>query len=58
MDDQKKEKIEVARLTLGMFVAELDRPWEGTPFMLQGFVLDNDEDLGKIQRNCQFAKQN
>ena len=55
MDDQKKEKIEVARLTLGMFVAELDRPWEGTPFMLQGFVLDNDEDLGKIQRNCQFV---
>ena len=55
MDDPKKEKIEVARLTLGMFVAELDRPWEGTPFMLQGFVLDNDEDLGKIQRNCQFV---
>lgn len=55
MDDPKKEKIAVTSLTLGMFVAELDRPWEGTPFMLQGFVLDNDEDLGSIQRNCQFV---
>ncbi len=40
---------------MGMFVAELDRPWLDTPFLLQGFILDNDEDLAHIQRLCNFV---
>ena len=48
MIDIKKELVEVSKLSLGMYVLELDQPWEGTPFMLQGFLLDNEADLEKL----------
>lgn len=52
MTDIKREEIAVERLKFGMYVVELDRPWEGTPFLLQGFVLSNDEQIGAIRRLC------
>lgn len=55
MDDIKKEQITVEQLTLGMYVTELDRPWAGTPFMLQGFLLDNYDDLESIINLCKFV---
>jgi HD-GYP domain-containing protein (c-di-GMP phosphodiesterase class II) len=55
MIDVKKEKIEIDRLSLGMYVSELDRPWIGTPFMLQGFLLDDEEDLETIIKLCKFV---
>jgi HD-GYP domain-containing protein (c-di-GMP phosphodiesterase class II) len=55
MNDIKKEEIDVSRLTLGMYVTELDRPWVGTPFMLQGFVLDDQEDIDKLQSLCKLV---
>ncbi len=55
MIEIKKEKIEVERLALGMYVAELDRPWIGTPFMLQGFLLDDQSDIDTIMSLCQFV---
>jgi hypothetical protein len=39
MTDIKREEIPVERLKFGMYIVELDRPWEGTPFLLQGFVI-------------------
>jgi len=38
--DHRKETIDVNSIELGMFVADLDRPWLDSPFMLQGFLLD------------------
>jgi HD-GYP domain-containing protein (c-di-GMP phosphodiesterase class II) len=35
-------EVPVDRLRPGLFVAQLDRPWQDTPFLLQGFLLDND----------------
>ena len=55
MDDITKEKIGVDKLALGMFVTELDRPWVGTPFMLQGFLLDSLDDLESIINLCNFV---
>lgn len=46
------EVIEVNRLGRGMFVAELDRPWLGTPFLLQGFMIESDEQIGELRRCC------
>ena len=40
---------------MGMFVAELDRPWLDTPFLLQGFILDDEEDIAQIRHLCQFV---
>ena len=42
-------------LRRGMFVAELDRPWLGTPFLLQGFLIDDDEQIVELGRVCQFV---
>ena len=55
MIDPKKEKIDVRSLSLGMFVTELDRPWIDSPFMLQGFVLDDQADMGAMMSLCQFV---
>jgi hypothetical protein len=35
-----------------MYVAELDRPWTDTPFMFQGFVLENAEQLEILKKFC------
>jgi HD-GYP domain-containing protein (c-di-GMP phosphodiesterase class II) len=55
MVDIKREEINVRALTLGMYVTELDRPWVGTPFLLQGFILDDQADIDKLQSLCKFV---
>jgi HD-GYP domain-containing protein (c-di-GMP phosphodiesterase class II) len=55
MIDVKKELVEVERLMPGMFVVELDRPWVGTPFLLQGFVLDDQADIDKLMTLCKHV---
>lgn len=47
--------MEVADLRIGMFVCRLDRPWEETPFPLQGIELANDEDIETLRRLCQVV---
>lgn len=38
-----------------MFVAELDRPWLGTPFLLQGFLIEDDDQIVELGKICQFV---
>lgn len=45
----KSLRIRADDLRLGMFVAELDRPWLQSPFLLQGFLLSEALDLGTMQ---------
>ncbi len=47
-----KKEVPVEELQFGMFVAELDRPWTETPFMYQGFVLDNGTQLEVLKKYC------
>ena len=46
-----KEQVPVEKLAKGMFVADLDRPWVGTPFLMQGFVIETDREIEQL-RNC------
>ncbi|MEO8304269.1 MAG: HD domain-containing phosphohydrolase [Betaproteobacteria bacterium] len=39
-------------LRMGMFVAELDQPWLGTPFPLEGLFIDEQEQLDELRRLC------
>jgi putative nucleotidyltransferase with HDIG domain len=48
-------KTEVANLRIGMYVAELDRPWVESPFLFQGFVIESDEDLAKLRETCVYV---
>lgn len=50
--DIEERLIDVADLQLGMFVCRLDRPWEETPFPLQGIALTRLEDIEALQGLC------
>ena len=46
------EDIDVLALELGMYVTELDRPWLGTPFLLQGFLIEDRAQLVQLRQLC------
>ncbi len=48
-------KIPVAELQRGMFVSKLDRDWLETPFLLQGFVVETDEDIETVAQYANFV---
>jgi len=48
-------KVLTTNLRMGMFVAELDRPWTDTPFLLQGFLIDSDDQIRELQKHCEFV---
>lgn len=45
-------RVPVADLKLGMFVADLDRPWSDTPFLLEGLLLESERELALITGLC------
>jgi len=47
-----KKEIPVEQLQFGMYVSELDRPWTDTPFVFQGFVLEDEKQLETIKKYC------
>ncbi len=49
-------KVLSSELKIGMFVELLDRPWLDTPFMLQGFLIHDDEDIRLLQQYCEFVQ--
>jgi len=42
-------------IRIGMFIAELDRPWSETPFLLQGFLVEDQEQLEQLRSVCRFV---
>ena len=46
------QKIDVADLRVGMFVVELDIPWEESSFMFQGLELKSPADVLAVQNEC------
>lgn len=51
----KQVKVNVNELTLGMFVAGLDRPWTQTPFPLQGFYIRDTEEIASLKNHCRHV---
>lgn len=50
-----KRKLSVKELQIGMYVAELDKPWLGSPFIFQGFTIETQEDIKKLQDYCEHV---
>ena len=48
-------KVFTTDLKVGMFIADLDRPWEDTPFLLQGFLIEDDEQIATLRAHCEFV---
>ncbi len=47
-----KKTVALSQLRFGVYIHELDRPWTDTPFMFQGFVLNNDKQLETLKKYC------
>jgi putative nucleotidyltransferase with HDIG domain len=52
-EDIVETEIPVSQLAIGMHVIRLDRPWEDTDFLLQGFILQTEEDVLAVQQQCE-----
>jgi len=55
MDYVEKIKIHSDELSIGMFVCELDRPWEETPFCAQGFEIKTQSDIDTLSNYCEYV---
>lgn len=42
-------------LKIGMFVAELDRPWIDTPFLIQGFLIRTPDHVERVCEHCRYV---
>ncbi|MEM8768597.1 MAG: HD-GYP domain-containing protein [Pseudomonadota bacterium] len=49
------KKTSVDNLTIGMYVAQLDRPWEETDYPVQGFYLRSRQGIDRVSRECAFV---
>ena len=48
-------QVAVKDLEIGMYVSRLDRPWLETPFMFQGFAIEEQDDIEQLQRHCRHV---
>ena len=46
------QMLPVDQLEIGMYVAQLDRPWLDTPFMFQGFYIRDDDEIRELKAHC------
>ncbi|MCK5189187.1 MAG: DUF3391 domain-containing protein, partial [Methylococcales bacterium] len=49
---QNKALIPSNELLIGMYVCELDKPWEDSSFIFQGFLIDNEKIRQKVIDEC------
>ena len=47
-----KTPVPVASLKIGMFVVELDRPWSETPFLTEGFLVTESDQMEMLRNYC------
>ncbi|MCG8317354.1 MAG: DUF3391 domain-containing protein [Pseudomonadales bacterium] len=50
-----QKKIPVGDLAIGMYVFQLDRSWNGTPFPLQGFHVKDESDIKQLAQFCKHV---
>jgi HD-GYP domain-containing protein (c-di-GMP phosphodiesterase class II) len=48
-------RINTELLKLGMFIAELDRPWLDTPFLIEGLLLSGQDELLTLRKICHYV---
>ncbi len=48
-------KLDVADLEIGMHVIRLDKPWEDTDFLMQGFIISDRSEVHALRSHCDFV---
>ncbi|MCW8963338.1 MAG: HD-GYP domain-containing protein [Gammaproteobacteria bacterium] len=51
----EKRQISADDVEIGMYVSELDRPWIDSPFLIQGFLIRDNQDIQQIQNLCKYV---
>jgi len=49
------KKIDTSDLYVGLYISKLDCPWHKTPFPIQGFYIQNQEDINVIKGLCKYV---
>ena len=49
------QKLHVGELRIGMYVSKLDRDWLDTPFIMQGFLIEDLEDIDILAEYCEYV---
>lgn len=50
-----EKKVATQHLKLGMYISKLDRPWLETPFLFQGFKLEQNKDIDELRALCRYV---
>lgn len=50
-----RRKLMINELMVGMYVVELDIPWEQSPFLYQGFLIESEQDIYVLQDVCRWV---
>ena len=53
--NQNKALMPSNELLIGMYVCELDKPWEDSSFIFQGFLIDNEKIRQKVIDECDYV---
>jgi len=48
-------KIDTKDVVIGMYVNRIDRPWIESPFLLQGFLINDEEDKLLLIKHCKYC---
>lgn len=48
----EERELAIDQLRPGMYVSRLDRDWEGTPYLLQGFLIEQEGDIARLGQYC------
>jgi HD-GYP domain-containing protein (c-di-GMP phosphodiesterase class II) len=52
---RRRPRLDVAHLRAGLFVCDLDRPWIDTPFLLQGFLIETEQEVRALREHCRHV---
>ncbi len=51
----KPIKIDAKLVSIGMYICELDRPWQSTPFAIHGFYVRDLDEVKKVKVHCEYV---
>lgn len=54
-ESANKIKVYVQDLKFDMYVFALDRPWVETPFMFQGFLIQENDEIEMLNKYCEYV---
>ncbi|MGD8804131.1 MAG: DUF3391 domain-containing protein, partial [Gammaproteobacteria bacterium] len=55
VEAQTEKKVSTLYLKQGMYVSSLDRPWLDTPFLIQGFLIRDDDEIMLLKKYCEHV---